>query len=165
MNKKLIIIISITAIIILSVTGFVFYKQSPKPENIKNDISNRIDSESIFIESNVNHTLLNSHLIKTYSEYNELLSSLGVSGHISKTSFNKYDYINYLSTGGPCAGQEYPSAIDVTSKKITIKISREDDTKGACSDRTLHFIPIDKNKITTLPTVEVISAYDRRQLY
>lgn len=146
-NKTYNIITTSLAILVVFIVGLLIINNITK---VKYDESMRIDSEAIFIDSMAVDN--ENHLLKTYSEYTDLLSNYKITGRLTESKFDNNDFITYVG-GNPCSGIVYPVAINVTENKISIKSVT--NGKGACSGGTLFFIPIEKNKLSKLPTVDV----------
>lgn len=139
--------IALLTILIAFIISFLIYRNVTKTTY---DESMRIDSEAIYINTAIYSN--ENHLIKTYLEYTDLLSKYKTTGRLTESKFVNNDFITYTDWN-PCSGIIYPVAIRVTKNKVSIKSIT--DGKGACSGSTLFIIPIEKNKLDKLPTVEI----------
>ena len=97
-------------------------------------------------------------LITSFAQYQTFLSEYGLTGTLLKSLFNKYDYLVYFDEDGTgCTSTKtgWPISADVTDQKITLLLKRREPIGNPCADlKDAYLIPIEKNKISTLPLID-----------
>lgn len=148
-NKLFIIII---LIVIVSLVGMVTYSVTAEQDNpMKGYKVAYVDHDlpSAYIRPT-------NQLFNTYSQYQEFQSKFNLSDVLNQDMFRDNEYFAYVYANGSCTQTvTYPISAGITNDKIKL-VMFNDNAKGVCAvSEEIYYIPIEKNKISSILPVEV----------